>query len=228
MMVSLTGGLSDFEILLINAAIDRFRAGTTKDVPEGHLPAYAQREISPRAMATLVRATQGEITPKALAAFIRDLFGSAEGRLLARQYIFQEVPVSEISRRLVVHYFVEGGRAFVIPGQRSTDQETVLRGLAESMWDTFNTGKLGESQYVKLGMTWKGSTDIYGWKGVADDLQPHAELRAPLAYFYGLRYVQLKKPAEAEMFFRTALADAAPASPLQRLARSELDKLKAK
>jgi hypothetical protein len=53
--------------------------------------------------------------------------------------------------------------------------------------------------------------------------------RGPLAYVLGHRYLRIfKKQGAAVSFFRTALADAPPGSPLKRLAQAELNRLKAR
>jgi hypothetical protein len=50
-------------------------------------------------------------------------------------------------------------------------------------------------------------------------------VRGPLAYEFGLRYLQKKKPEEAVKFFKVAVGDAPQDSSLARLATAELARL---
>jgi hypothetical protein len=51
-------------------------------------------------------------------------------------------------------------------------------------------------------------------------------LRGPAAYVFGHRYLCLKKPKDAEFFFRAALDDASTNPVLARLVREDLERLK--
>jgi hypothetical protein len=118
------------------------------------------------------------------------------------------------------------GRHLVLGGRCSAEQEQLVRELAQRVFIRYSRGELTQGQLLKIVMTWKGVTDVFGWGGVADSLTPAADLRGPWAYQFGHRYLQLKRPADAETFFRTALDDAPPGSVLHRLAQAELDRLR--
>jgi hypothetical protein len=69
-------------------------------------------------------------------------------------------------------------------------------------------------------LTWKGSNNLFGWKGVAPSLD--RSLRGPLAYVFGHRFLRLGKKSDARQFFQTAVADAEEGSLLNELATAKL------
>ena len=84
-------------------------------------------------------------------------------------------------------------------------------------------GTVSQTQMIQLALAWKGITNFLGWAGVAPNLQPN--LRGPIAYVMGHRYLRLGQPKDASMFFNTALTDAPNGSPLATMAQAELDRL---
>ena len=86
------------------------------------------------------------------------------------------------------------------------------------------------NHFFPIAFVWKGSKS--SWDSLAQQLDP--ELRGPMAYCFGHRYVQLKTPdvksrrEEALMFIRTAQKDAPAGSELRQLAQQEIQRLDAK
>jgi hypothetical protein len=106
-------------------------------------------------------------------------------------------------------------------GNLSAEQQELMRQMFQRGWAAFKAGTLKETQLFNLGMSWKGTTNFLGWASVKDALKP--ELRGPIAYLLGNRFLKLKRPEDAKEFFRIALQDAPNDSLLQRLARTALD-----
>ena len=73
---------------------------------------------------------------------------------------------------------------------------------------------------IPLALTWRGTTSLLGWGGVAPSLNP--KLRGSLAYVFGRRLLRLKQPTEARELLRQAAAEAPTESSLRRLAEAQL------
>jgi len=164
-----------------------------------------------------------DVTPSGVAAVVRQTSQSPRGRAVARAIALRELPIDELIRKTLVAYFVESIRQFVIKGDFSPGQEAVFVKLGEDAVGAYFSGKVGQPQLLQLALTWRGMANLAGWAGVAPSLEP--SLRGPLAYMFGLRFLQLKHKTEAISFFRAAMADAPKGSTLQQLARAELDRL---
>jgi tetratricopeptide (TPR) repeat protein len=160
---------------------------------------------------------------KAVASVLRGTFRNPLGRQYARKIAFREMPFAECVRippMLVAYELVRQG-AFPegpTPEQEHLCWEAIEEGFQAASVDN----KLGGSQFVQLGFTWKGMTGFVGWSGVAPSLPP--SLRGKVAYVMGHRYRRLGRPDDATRFFQTAVSDAPPKSPLKVLAQAELDR----
>jgi tetratricopeptide (TPR) repeat protein len=157
---------------------------------------------------------------------LRAAWQSPRGRELARTIAFQSVPLGEMALATGGLVFTEMARQGAFIGATSPEQDALLWKLCEDGHTAFVNRRLSLPQLIQIGLSWKGTTNFLGWAGVAPGLDP--ALRGPLAYLLGHRYLRLSRPADAATFFRTALADAPPDSPLRRLAQAELERLKAK
>ncbi|MBM4034856.1 MAG: serine/threonine protein kinase [Planctomycetes bacterium] len=166
------------------------------------------------------------IRPPSVYAALREMWRSARGRDLARRIAFRELSYPEFIRLPVALCFNHVLRADALGGTPSEEQDALAWGVAQDFVGLYCEGRLSVAQVAQAFLTWKGTTNFLGWAGLAPSLEPKS--RGPLAYLLGRRYLRLGKPKEAADFFRTALADAAPDSPLRRLAQAELDRLKTK
>ena len=72
---------------------------------------------------------------------------------------------------------------------------------------------------------WQDHLALLTWTALEPQLKP--ELRAGLGYLFGHQRLAMKRPNDAVVFFRSVLASAKPDSALYRLARADLDSLKA-
>src|SRR5690606_540504 len=147
------------------------------------------------------------------------------GRDYAQRIAFRSLTFRENVHAPILLLAHEMFRAGAFPTPLDAEQDAILWGVLSQGLDDFTRDKLGKSQLLQLGLTWKGTTNFLGWASVAPRLDPN--LRAPLSYVMGHRFLVLKKPAEAEMFFRTAATDGKDDPVLKRLSELELTKLKA-
>jgi tetratricopeptide (TPR) repeat protein len=155
---------------------------------------------------------------------LRQMWQSPRGRDQARKIAFRETAFAEHMRSPLFLLGFEWMRQGAFAAELSADQDALLWKLAQDVFARYAAGKVSKTQAVQLALTWKGVTGFLSWDAVAPGLP--AELRGPLAYVVGHRFLRLNKPKEAQTFFQTAVADAPPASPLARLARAELDRLR--
>jgi hypothetical protein len=156
-------------------------------------------------------------------AVLREMWRTPRGRKIARQVVFLDVTPQE-SIRLPLYLFATEKFKHDSTGQTATaEQEDLFWQAAIAYGDAALEGKLSVLQIGQLGAAYKGTTNFLGWSGVAPTLEP--PMRALAAYGLGLRYIALKRPEDAAMFFRTAIADAPADSPLKRLAQESLDGL---
>ena len=160
----------------------------------------------------------------------REMWRTPRGREWARRYALRDLTYAESARVpawLTVSELIHQG---ITAGPLTEEQDDLVWKLVEDTYFAYLDRKVTEPQLLSMTLTWKGTPNIPGcsWQSVTQVLQP--SVRGPLAYVMGLRYrVKLKKPAkETADFFRTALADAPPGSPLRRLAQEELDRPEAK
>ena len=95
--------------------------------------------------------------------------------------------------------------------------------MSEGVYRAYTRGEFTDAQ-AYLGLNaWAGATGFTGWGGLSALLQGRPDLRGPLAYLYGERYLRLKRPADARPMFQAALGEARPDTPLYRLSRQALD-----
>jgi len=159
-----------------------------------------------------------------LATGLRETWRSRRGHEYARRIAFRDISYGEMLSVQVVLGTFEGCRAGAFgPGELSAQEDALLWKLFNDISRAQRSGELAHEQVVKLLTAWAGSTGPFGWAGLAPKLTP--EVRGPLAYVMGRRYLRLKKPGDAAMYFRTAQKEAPRDSDLWRLAEKELGRL---
>jgi tetratricopeptide (TPR) repeat protein len=161
-----------------------------------------------------------------ITSVLRDTFRTPRGRDYARKIIFREISFGECVRvlpMLVLREFIHQG---AMAGQMTQQQDSVVWQLLRDGYTAVTeVGSIGKLQMVQLGMTWEGVPGPFSWQGVAPTLD--ADLRGPIAYVMGHRHLHLERPEDAAKFFQTALDDAQAGSALEKLAKAELEHLKA-
>lgn len=153
-------------------------------------------------------------------AAMREAFRSPRGRQFVWQFAFRQLPFIEMVRQPPVLIVLEYIRQGAFAGMMTSDQENLVWQLTGDCLVAFFDQKLAKSQCLQLGLTWKGTTNVLGWAGVATTLDPSK--RGPFAYVFGHRYRRLNNPKQAAEFFRIALKDAPKDSLLAKLAEAEL------
>lgn len=157
-------------------------------------------------------------------SLLRDMWTTPHGKETARKLVFRGVPYREYLNLPLVLLSFEVLRRGAFADPLTADQDKLLWKLTGDLHAAFAAGDIGTAEVLSLLFTWRGSTNILGWAGVAPKLS--AQVRGPAAYVSGHRFLRLGKPEEARTFFQSALKDAAPDSDLRRLAQAELDRLK--
>ena len=82
-----------------------------------------------------------------------------------------------------------------------------------------DTPKIDPRFLLAVGMTWKGTTNVFGWDGIASSLDK--ELRYRAAYIVAHRMLKLNKRDEALRFLKIAANEAPEGSTLKKLAMQE-------
>jgi hypothetical protein len=154
---------------------------------------------------------------------IRGAWRSPRGRETARRMAFFDVEPMEFGRLAPIVLVYEKVRQDLFAGKLTPDQDEVCWQAVSGVGTALSTRKLGKTQIMQLVFAWKGSAGAFGWSGVAPKLTP--EMRPAVAYLMGIRYVQLKRPADAQGMFQLAGQESPAGSATARLARQELDRL---
>lgn len=152
-----------------------------------------------------------------------NVFQTTRGREYARKIVFRELTFADCIRVPPMLVADEAIRAL---REDTSDEEEALiwRFVDDSYIAMTQMRGVDKRQLLYLASTWKGITGHFGWQDVTPTLE--SKVRGPIAYVMGHRYLHhLKRPGEAVMFFQTALKDARPESPLEKLAQAELDRL---
>ncbi len=156
----------------------------------------------------------------------RRMWITPRGRRMARDFAFDSIPINERTSgpaTLAAYQYMADG---AFGGRLTPEQDEILWRLAETTFRKGVTeGRLSGGQFMQLGLTWKGTTNLLGWQGVFPALDP--ELRSLFAYMFAHRYVRLGKAPQAEQFLQAAVKDASAELPLARLAQEELSWLQA-
>jgi hypothetical protein len=158
------------------------------------------------------------LTPASMTSILR----SPRGLAFARDAAFLRVPFGELIEGpacLLAHRILSGGSS-----RKLAPEADELAWETSRQWTAaYRKGKVSFAQLVQLGMSYRGSTDLFGWAGLAPKLAP--EMRGPIAYFLGFQYEALKRPEDAAKFWRQAQRDAPEGSGLRRLAAEELKRI---
>jgi hypothetical protein len=155
---------------------------------------------------------------------LREMCNTPRGHQAAESLAFQNVTFAEYVRLPVLVAATEYVHQNGMGRQSTPDDETIIWDVAQQAYTAHQAGRLGASQLLQLALAWKGTTNTFGWGGVAGTLPP--ELRVPIAYLLGHRYQLLGKPAEAVKFLELAKQEAPPDSLLHRRATASIASLK--
>jgi hypothetical protein len=149
------------------------------------------------------------------------MWRSPRGQEATKKIAFQSVSLREYLQLPLV----AGAATLALEAmpKASPEQERLAWKTAEDFLAAALQGSVTKAQGFQLAMSWKGTTSIFGWAGVAPSLPPN--LRGPTAYIMGQRYLRLGRLKDAAEFFRMAAKDAAAGSELAQLTRLALQRL---
>jgi tetratricopeptide (TPR) repeat protein/predicted Ser/Thr protein kinase len=155
---------------------------------------------------------------------LRQMWRTPRGRQWARRLVFQETLPKDHLRVTATLAGQQVARQGAFPEGVSPEQEELLWDLGQGLGDEYMAARFGTSQLLVLATVWKGQTLF--WPSVAGALKDRPDIRGSLAYLLAHRLLQLNKPQEAARLLQSAAADAKPKTILERLVRSDLDRLK--
>jgi hypothetical protein len=168
---------------------------------------------------------------------LQGMWRSPQGKEAAFRLAFQQAPLRESLRSVLVATGAEMLRQEVLGEKPSIDQEQLVWKLSEGLSSAYFSGKLTNDQVIKLGRAWLGDLLVNGPDAVAA-VKDDSLLRGRLAYVFGLRYVRFGRKESAVRLFGSAQRDAKDGKgngpkkptddPLHRLATAELEKLQRK
>jgi tetratricopeptide (TPR) repeat protein len=165
---------------------------------------------------------------------LRAAWATPRGRGLARRIALRDLPWPDFARYpLYLGWVAFAHEICFPPGPLEADPEELLWQLAQEVHAAYVAGRLNEKYLLPFGMIVQGKLDApgMGWKEMSALLEPAPRLRGPVAYAFGKRYLKRGDPANAAVFFESAVKDAdrEPADPrLRRLAREELERIRSK
>lgn len=148
---------------------------------------------------------------------------SAKFKEFIRDYSFQSIRFRDCFDRPIRLFGIDAFNELLFDGKMTENQDKLIRQFVDDGLHAAFAGKLDSKQAFKSVNVLRGNNDFYGWKSLSPSLDP--TLRGPAAYIFAMRYLQLKRPKDAAMFFGDALKDAKPDSLLQRMANEELAKI---
>jgi hypothetical protein len=170
----------------------------------------------------------GDFDPRWLASVMRNSWRNPRGREYARRIAFQDLPYMDNYGIQFALFVAEAFRQGALSEPASSEQEALIWEVSESVYRAYTRGEFTDPQALLGLFAWLGTTGFPGWGGLSASLQKRPQLRGPLAYLYGQRYLRLKKAADARMLFQTALKDARPGTALYRLAQRALEQAPAR
>jgi hypothetical protein len=166
----------------------------------------------------------GIVEPGWLASVMRQTWRNPRGRDYARRVAFRDLSVMDSYGIQFALFVAEAFRQGAMAGRPSAEQDALIWGASEGVYRSYTQNEFSDAQAF-LGLTaWTGTTGFLGWGGLSASLQSRPDLRGPLAYLYGQRYLRLGKKPDARALFQAALRDARPNTPLHRLAQEELNR----
>jgi len=159
-------------------------------------------------------------------AVFRAAWQSPRARDMARKMSFLQLHLSDHYRTPILVLAYEKLRQDLFDGKPSAEVDEILWQTTDRFGNGFLEGKVSKAQALQAAFAWKGTSGVFGWASLSPTLAP--EIRGPVAYTMGLRYLKLGKLPDAKKLFRTAVTDAPAGTPLARLASEEIAKLDGK
>ncbi len=170
----------------------------------------------------MISMAQAIVSAESIAKSFREMWRTPRGRKYAEGFAFETLTLPERVKIPLVLAAVAYLGQTAFQGELTTEQDELLFESGSQLFDGFFVeGTFTPAHAAQLSLTWRGTTNLLGWAGVAPTLAPR--FRAPVAYILAHRYLRMTQPAQAVTFFNTAIEDAEPDSVLAVLARTDLD-----
>ena len=150
-------------------------------------------------------------------------WSTERGRKLAYDVVYLRLPLSELIRDPPLLLFTYAMAGKIRPDGLTPSEDELLWRLNRAVYARFfQTGDLNETHIITIGSVWLG---VGLWETLAKQLTDMPEVRGPLAYFFGVRFAQKNKTAQARTCFESALGDAGNDALLATLAQQQLEAL---
>jgi len=153
-------------------------------------------------------------------AIMNRMWHPPKGKDIARRLVLQTCSFEEYLRLPIQVFAGEMVREEALGEPLTADQEAILWKFSKDLLAAFATGKVDELKVMKLALLWKRGPTLLGGMEIVKGLEP--SLRAPAAYFLGLRLQRLGRPTVEA--FQIALDNNDRNATLQRLTRTEIEK----
>jgi hypothetical protein len=185
--------------------------------------------------AAILRFGAKQLFPTAkIKSVILRAYSSTRGKELARNIVFRRIPLREFFILPFEANIVADIRVDAIDGNDPPELESLIWRTVHRMIVSYNNKQLTDDQVIKVLLLWLGLPFIDpadSWRQLATRLP--SDLRGPLAYGFGRRYLKLGIKGQHEQnqklaafFFEEAKTKSPPDSAWRRLAETELDALK--
>jgi len=169
----------------------------------------------------LLTAAQSIVNPESMTPVFRRMWTTPRGRQYAEAFAFESVTMRERLSIPLLLAVTELIRLRAFSGDLSKTQEEIIWQTARGAFDRVLTqGQLNSADLIQLLLAWKGTTNIFGWAGVAPNLDE--SFRAEVAYVLGHKYLTMGKEQQAVAFLKLVADSADPDSPLRTLAEDDM------
>jgi serine/threonine protein kinase len=170
---------------------------------------------------TLLSAAQGIISPESMTPVLKTMWITPRGRQYAEAFAFETVTMRERLSIPLLLAAAELIRQRAFAGDLSETQDEIVWRMVRGALDrVLVQGQLQSAQFIQLVLAWKGTTNIFGWAGVAPNLD--VSFRADVAYVLGHRYLTMEQEQQAVEFLNLVADSADPDSPLRTLSSDDL------
>ncbi|HLW68539.1 MAG TPA: protein kinase [Gemmataceae bacterium] len=207
MLGSLTGQISEKE------AVDVFKAATTgTGITDRFFQDFA-KDMLP---------------PKYLQAICLEAYRSDRGREWAKRWAYRQGGFKALFGDAVHVFFYEAIRLGCWEGRPVPKElDEILNKGVDDLFRLFEEGKIREdNEAVAILRIWRAELDDprADWTSIAATMEP--DLRNPMAFAFGMRYVQMKKPYAGRPLLKEIMDREKPGTFLHKLAKEELEKIK--
>jgi hypothetical protein len=165
----------------------------------------------------------GWFEPAWVASVMRNAWRHAPGPEYARRVALDDLSMMDSQGIQFALFIAEAFREGALAGPPNKEQDALIWQVSEGVYRAYTRGEFHNPQAWYGLMAWTGVAGFAGWDSLSSSLAGRPDLRGPLAYLFGQRFLRLKRPADARAMFQAALKDAKPDAPLYRLTRAALD-----